>query len=152
MQNTMHYVQSCSCGFEDACRFYHLFHLSAFCCRGPFLHFFFTSYHYIHYFPFILYSLSYFILLRNNCFQIIQQFRLRQQIKIQCAPFNKICTYTFQLHKYPCVPPRQTMIIYMAHKSHNPKFVSKMDATASEPLGQSYIIPFDKIYFTAHFS
>lgn len=114
--------------------------------------FFQSSFHCIHYFLFILYSLSYFILLRNNCFQIIQQFRLRQQIKIQCAPFNKVCTYTFQLHKYPFVPPRQNIIIYMPHKSHNPKFISKMDATASEPLGQSYIIPFDKIYFTAHFS
>lgn len=35
---------------------------------------------------------------------------MRQQIKIQCAPFNKVCTYTFQLHKYPFVPPPQDRI------------------------------------------
>lgn len=84
----------------------------------------------------------------------IQQFTLRSQTKKLLTPSRNICVCTFQVQKYTLIPTRQSVTISIIHSSHDPRFISKMDAynMTGEPLGQTYIIPFDKIYFVADIS
>lgn len=57
---------------------------------------------------------------------VIQSLRLRHQNKILFAPSNKVCAYTFQVHKCHLLL-WERLIPFITDKSHNPTFIFKMD-------------------------